>query len=137
MESLRSDLVHFRQKPNPHQSRLDRLHPGNHQPSMKATPAMPPQRQTVRCFRLTKTSPLTSVHADEKDEAENLHKKRKRLSDTPEPKQTRKHHRQQQLEQTQSLITEMTQAVRTLCSSLQPAHIPPQSPQKRRAAAIR
>ena len=58
-------------------------------------------------------------------------------SNTPEPSRSQKHRRQQQQDQTDSLITGMTQAVNVLCSSLQPASVLPQSPQQRKADAIK
>jgi hypothetical protein len=85
--------------------------------------------------------PLICIQMDDKDtgelEAETPRKKRQRSPDTPEPSRSRKHRRQQQQERTQGLIDGMVQAVQTLCSSLQPASIPPQSPRRRRTNAIK
>ena len=109
----------------------------NSQSTEHATPPHPPSEQnTVHCLSPLSIPLLTSMQADDKTtkKSEVETKKRRRLSNTPEPSQSRKHRRQ---DQTQGLITEMTQAVRTLSSSLQPASIPPQSPQQRRTAAIK
>ena len=70
-------------------------------------------------------------------EAETPYNKRQQSPDTPKPSRSRKHRRQQQQEQTQSLINRMAQAVQTLCSSLQPVSILPQSPRQRRMSAIK
>lgn len=67
---------------------------------------------------------------------ETVHKKRAR-SKTPEPSQSRKHRRKQQQDQTNGLITEMMEVTRTLCSSIQPVSAPLQSPQQRKADAIK
>ena len=103
------------------------------------TPHTPPEQAIVGPFSLQGIPPiLISVQIDDEDtnksEVEIPLKKRQRSFNIPEPTRPRKHRRQ---EQTQSLITGMTQAVQNLCSSLQPAPIPPQSPQRRRTAAIK
>jgi hypothetical protein len=74
---------------------------------------------------------------DEVMNKSDMQTKRQRSPNTPEPSRSRKHRRQQRQEPTQVLISEMTEVVRTLSSSLQPVSIPPQSPRRRKTAAIK
>lgn len=114
----------------------------NSQSTGCATPPRSPSEQnTVRCLNSPSMLPLISTQADAnttmKSEVGIVPKKRQRSSNTPEPSRLRKHRRQQQQDNTQGLITEMARVVQTLCSSLQPASNPLQSPQQRKTAAIK
>jgi len=150
-ESSPQGLVHSRQGPYPHPGHLSRPPIGspclNRLKMVSRQGAQLPlthhanQTQCVVLARSKCRPPLTSTQdekATNKSETETDHgaHKKHQQSKTPEPGRTQKHCRQQQQDHTEGLITEMTQAVWTLSSSLQPASTP-QLPQERRVAAIK